>query len=306
MGKLTQDLMYISSRVSSYIPEGRTKEWLRARFWRRYDPLRRLEAVVDDLKIMPDKTLMCRLKDGTILYGLPSETCWTRLKYIDNLGKMGLFQNYGSMMSQLCEIYIELAYERHYTPQVGDVVVDVGANVGIFTIRMARMIGEKGKVIAIEPDYRNIECLKKNIEVNNLHNVVIVSKGAWNSKGKMKLNMFSGGTGFSSFHDLFYSTLGQIVHKIEVDVDTLDSILSDIGIEYVDFIKMDIEGAELEAVEGIDKISEHNGLRMVIAAYHIINGKMTCKRIAHQLKDLGLRVIREGAIVYAHKENSPP
>jgi FkbM family methyltransferase len=205
------------------------------------------------------------------------------------------------MLSQLCEIYVERIYERHYQPRLGDVVLDVGANMGMFTTRVAKMIGESGLVIAVEPDRRNVELLKRNIEANRLSNVVIVPKGAWNSKGAMKLNLFSGSTGLSSFYNNFFKALGRLLDVVEVKVDALDGILYDLDVSHADFVKMDIEGAEVEALKGIESIARYESVRMAIAAYHIVDGKVTCKWVMKKLRSLGLEVVREGAMVYGKR-----
>jgi len=70
-------------------------------------------------------------------------------------------------------------YERHYKLKAGDVVVDAGAGpCGVFTVFAAKAVGERGLVIAIEPERNNLENLKENIKINNLENVIVISKGA--------------------------------------------------------------------------------------------------------------------------------
>jgi FkbM family methyltransferase len=298
---LRLELSYLSSVISSKIPEGRFKERLRALFWHKFDLLEKVRNIISSVSLEPDGMLKCVLKDGSVIYGLPSENRWTRLDYMDDAGEMALFKDYGSMLSQLCEIYVEQVYEKYYMPKEGDVVLDVGANMGIFTVKVAKAMKQTGFVIAIEPDVRNIDCLKKNIEANKLSNVAILPMGVWSSKDTLKLNLFSGGTGVSSFYNGHYANLGDKLSYQEVKVDTLDNIVKGLELSHVDFVKMDIEGAEIEAVEGISELSKYNGLKMAIAAYHIVDGKVTCKRVMEKLKSLGFEVVREGAMLYSRR-----
>jgi len=127
------------------------------------------------------------------------------------------------------------SHEKYYKLQKGDTVVNIGANVGVFTIKAAREVGNQGKVIAIEPDRNNVEFLEMNIKRAGLKNVVVVQKGVWSKRGELKFYQGSSpGT-----HSLTKKTQRFTI----IEVDTLDSILYELGVEKVDFIKMDIEGA---------------------------------------------------------------
>jgi len=71
--------------------------------------------------------------------------------------------------------------------KAGDVVIDIGANIGYDTVLFADKVGKKGKVIAIEPDPTNFEILQKNIKENKLFNVVAVQAAVGNENKKMKI-----------------------------------------------------------------------------------------------------------------------
>jgi hypothetical protein len=73
---------------------------------------------------------------------------------------------------------------------------------------------------------------------------------------------------------------------VEVEVDTLDNILKELEISKVDFIKMDIEGAEIEALKGMDGVLKGR-TELAIAAYHIVNGRETFKIIIPWLEKRG-------------------
>ena len=69
----------------------------------------------------------------------------------------------------------------------GNVVLDIGANIGYYTLIFAKLVGENGKVFAFEPDPTNFALLKKNVEMNGYKNVVLVQRAVSNKTGKLKL-----------------------------------------------------------------------------------------------------------------------
>ena len=66
------------------------------------------------------------------------------------------------------------------TIKKGDVVLDIGANIGVYTVLFAEIVGDKGRVYAFEPDPKNFALLKKNIEINKYKNVVLINKAVLN------------------------------------------------------------------------------------------------------------------------------
>lgn len=69
-------------------------------------------------------------------------------------------------------------------PQKGDVFLDVGAHVGEYALEVAKIVGEKGLVVAIEPDFANYAVLKRSIEMNKTRNVIVVNVAAWHCDTK--------------------------------------------------------------------------------------------------------------------------
>jgi len=196
------------------------------------------------------------------------------------------------------------SYERYFGVKCGDTVLDVGACIGEFTIPFARKVGRKGIVIAIEPHPKNIVCLRRNIIANNLDNVWIVTKAVSNCK---KISKLYGGKTFEE-HSLISnvvarnaSTIRSENEYIKIPVDTLDNIISNLGITKIDFMKMDIEGAEIEALEGAKRtlnITE----KLVIAAYHLIYGEKTVFRVQRLLENSGfLTRVTDDGLVFAWK-----
>jgi FkbM family methyltransferase len=140
----------------------------------------------------------------------------------------------------------------------GDVVLDLGAHIGYYTLLAAKIVGEKGKVYAFEPDPGNYGLLKKNIEANGYKNVIAVQKAISNKTEKGRL--FLRGDGVSR-------RLYDANHKyssIETETVKLDDYFKDYDGK-INFIKMDIEGSEGNAVKGIIGLLKRNGaLKMIM------------------------------------------
>ena len=126
----------------------------------------------------------------------------------------------------------------------GDIVLDCGAHVGVFT-RTALKRGAK-LVAAIEPAPENVECLRRNfVDEIRAGRVLVYAKGAWNKDDirPMHLNRNSAG-------DSFVLELDPGQKVIQLPLTTIDKIALELRLPRVDFIKMDIKGAEVQALEG--------------------------------------------------------
>jgi len=189
------------------------------------------------------------------------------------------------------EVLQDKAYEKFWSPGTGDIVLDVGAYVGMFTVRAAKLVGDTGAVIAVEPEPRNLSYLKRNVE--HLSNVKVVGEAASNRNGEGELFL----SGATPCHTLVYS------HKksIEVKVNTLDNMATQLNLPRVDFIKMDIEGSGLQALEGARNILEGK-VRLAIASYHTLpNGSPELPHIVKSLESSGYQTCISGGYVYAER-----
>ena len=136
----------------------------------------------------------------------------------------------------------------------GDNVIDLGANIGYFTLILAKLVGPTGKVFAFEPDPRNLALLKKNVEYNNYKNVIIVPKAVSNVNDKCTLY-----TGQKTFgQNKIYKPKNTKIQKfIPIDSETvrLDDFFRTNGLlDKISFIKLDVEGAEFLAFSGMKEI----------------------------------------------------
>lgn len=140
----------------------------------------------------------------------------------------------------------------------GDVVLDIGANIGYYTLIFAKLVGEEGKVFAFEPDPDNFALLKKNIEINGYRNVILIPKAVSNETGKTKLFLCEDNKGDHRIYDPHDGR-----KSIEVEVIRLDDYYKSYNGK-IDFIKMDIQGAEGGAIQGMSLLLQKNkGLKIM-------------------------------------------
>jgi FkbM family methyltransferase len=149
---------------------------------------------------------------------------------------------------------------NHVMP--GDIVLDCGAHVGVFTDTALRR--GASKVVAIEPDPTNLECLRRNFPSEIASGrVIIVPKGVWNRDQIITLYIGAGNSGENSM------VLDQNKGKVEVPVTTVDHIVEALHLPRVDFIKMDIEGAEREALRGATQTLARFFPELMLDSYHL-------------------------------------
>lgn len=157
-----------------------------------------------------------------------------------------------SMKELMSDFMLHGAYEPHTVKLVkehvkeGMVCIDAGASIGYFTLLLARQAGETGKVYSFEPTENQFPYLTKNIEINGYNErVEALNLGLWNEDARISVNGNAGG-------------------RDNVHVMVGDTIIK----EPVDFIKMDIDGSEPKALQGMIEIIERSpNLKMVIEYY---------------------------------------
>jgi len=166
----------------------------------------------------------------------------------------------------------EKAIELHLLMQEGETFVDVGANVGYYSLRIAKEYLSKGvNIIAIEAHPGNYKALTKNVELNDFKCVTAINKAVSDHRGIVTL--YERVDPKNRIRSEFYSLSNSFIHEsnfvrpegrsLEIECDTLDNIL---GEQRVDVLKIDIEGAEVSALEGATRILKR--LRKIIVEVH--------------------------------------
>jgi len=179
-----------------------------------------------------------------------------------------------------------------FRPKDGGIVVDVGAHYGRYTLIAAKRVGPKGKVIAIEADPNNFDMLNKNIKLNELsENVITLNYAASSNKSKVKLSIPEKKSGHTIYSSIITSR-APTVKFMEVNANTLDNLLHENGIslEEVNWIKIDVEGAELEVVKGATNIlSKSMDISLLIEIHDVGNGKTLYEPIIDLLNDYNFK-----------------
>jgi FkbM family methyltransferase len=167
-----------------------------------------------------------------------------------------------------------LVDKDHVRP--GDIVLDCGGHVGTFTNKALQR--GAAKVVAFEPDPVNAEAFRRNFKNEIAEGrVVLVEQGVWSSKGEMTLTI---GTTNSGTDSMVLNLPSQ--QSIQVGVDTIDAFAKQLNLAKVDFIKMDIEGAEREALKGAFGTMAKYHPRLMIDSYHRPDDMQVLPALIHQ------------------------
>ena len=131
---------------------------------------------------------------------------------------------------------------QQFSPKIGDIVIDVGAAFGFYTILASKRVSQQGRVVAIEPQPDSFEMLNKNIKLNKLTNIATLNYAVSSRKTTLKL--------YSSYSTIQERAGQSLQSYIEVSADNLDNLLRQLDIDEVNWVKVDVEGAELEVLKG--------------------------------------------------------
>lgn len=178
----------------------------------------------------------------------------------------------------------------------GDIVVEIGANVGEFTIMAAR---NADKVFAFEPDPNCFYCLKENTK--KLSNVNIIEYGASKVNKHKAFYLLSEDADSSLLQPKVYT------NKINIKLVRLDSWMDSTGLSGIDFLKIDAEGAEMEVLEGLgEKIEDINKISVDGSPERY--GKPTADEVSQFLQQKGFTTQVVNYQIYAWKNlnNSTP
>jgi FkbM family methyltransferase len=157
-----------------------------------------------------------------------------------------------------------------FTPKKGDVVVDIGAHMGRYTIISSKRVGENGKVIAIEAHPDNFEMLNRNIKLNKLTNVIPLKYAIHSELMNIKLYTYREESSSTGHNSIMFNHLSTKYKEkfVEVDANTLDHVLQLNGIIEVNWIKIDAEGAEFEVLKGAtDILSKSKDIALLIEVH---------------------------------------
>lgn len=181
--------------------------------------------------------------------------------------------------SNLLLSLIKFGYYEEFTTHLithlikkGMNLFDLGANIGYFSILLSNLVGDNANIYAFEPEPNNFKQLIKNILLNNLKNVIPVKKGVSNQSEKVKLYISETNDAWHScffvsekeFDSIGFENIKMSKNNfISIDVVSLDDFFQNEN-KKISFIKMDIEGNEMNALLGMDKLIEKNKVDIII------------------------------------------
>jgi len=151
--------------------------------------------------------------------------------------------------------------ERFLRP--GMTVLDIGAHHGYYSLLASRKVGPGGLVLAIEPSPRERKRLGLHLRFNRCRNVQVESRALGEVEGSAELYLIRGSE--SGCNSLRPPNVAQDTERVSVSVESLDRVLQDHGIERVDFIKLDVEGAELSALRGARQLLSKEPRPVILA-----------------------------------------
>jgi len=140
-------------------------------------------------------------------------------------------------------------------------VIDLGANIGYYTMLMARSVGGMGKVYAFEPDPGNLTLLRKNIAANGYKNIQVETAAVSNQSGRVKLHKEKWNDATPSLWASAHTT-----SFVDVDCIRLDQFFDQNQVS-IQLIKMDIEGAEAKAFEGMEQVIKRSPGLVIITEF---------------------------------------
>ncbi len=179
----------------------------------------------------------------------------------------------------LSEQVLDIYEPKGHEVRRGDIVLDCGANIGVFT-RKALSRGAS-LVVAIEPAPQTLNALRQNFETEIRNGrVVAYPKGVWDHDAEMELSLDEANPGTNSL----VMPRDAATPKVRVPLTTIDEIVSELKLPRVDFIKMDIEGAEKPALKGAENTIKRFRPRMSLSTEHFADDFTAIPELVHSIE----------------------
>lgn len=153
-------------------------------------------------------------------------------------------------------------YGKFYDLKPGDVVLELGAYKGYFALRAAKDVGPTGRVLAVEPLPTNCEVLRMNVRENELAQIDVFENAIWKTSKEIVFH--------TSENQLNSINKEKVVRKsteIRVQGLSIDDLIEKAGLEKIDFVRVQLNGVEQEALEGFTSVEEYRPVLMIAVPY---------------------------------------
>jgi FkbM family methyltransferase len=188
----------------------------------------------------------------------------------------------GALASGNLESSVQEALVRHLGP--GDVVYDIGANLGFFSLVAARLVGPEGRVLAFEPAPENAEAIRRNAELNLISQVMVIPRAVSSRAGTARLQIVD---------DQSWSRLEEFGRHpdtervLEVETVTIDELVGSGELPPPALVKIDVEGAEVAVLEGMrTTIEAHRPV--IVCELHDTNAEVAAALAGHDYRVVNL------------------
>jgi FkbM family methyltransferase len=146
----------------------------------------------------------------------------------------------------------------------GDIFVDIGANIGFVSVLASKVVGFNGKVFSFEPSFREYTRLLEALTFNQISNVMPYNCAIADFNGEINLSVSKIHTGINRIGDHKLDNTNSKFSKVLVPVFELDSLLSFVMIKKIDLLKIDIEGAEYNALKGASQLLKKGVIKKIV------------------------------------------
>ncbi|MDQ3564816.1 MAG: FkbM family methyltransferase [Pseudomonadota bacterium] len=234
-----------------------------------------------------DGLVRIELSNGRIFYNYPSRTRYVHIYgALRDIVPRGLKPETYQPATDIVKRYGWGAHGRYF-PGPGGVVIEGGAFIGLKAIGMAEVVGPSGKVIAIEIGRRNFEVMCRNINANGMEHIITpLHCGIWKEPGQMEAEFEYP----NAYHLAKPDEHDWCTRKETVATTTLDNIIDQQQLETVDYLNLQLNGAEYEGLLGLER--RLNDVKILyVAAYYTRNGVRQVEAVSNLLKSKGCKLL---------------
>jgi FkbM family methyltransferase len=178
----------------------------------------------------------------------------------------------------------------------GEAIYDVGAFEGVVTIFFAQQAGPEGRVVAFEPHPASYQRILEHVELNRFENVTVRNVGVGSKRGELTLASAAHGLGRATADEKIKDSLASGDAEIEflaVPVVSLDEEIRDASLPAPDLVKIDVEGLELEVLQGMRETVEHHKPKLFVEIHgaDLEAKRDNARRVVQLLSDYGYSML---------------